>query len=328
MAPANIAKARLDSCEVSFAMACFNAMPYLDEAIESALAQSGVTLEVLIVDDGSSDGSDIRAMEWAAYDPRVRFFRTANNGGPGAARNVALEQMQGEWFAVLDSDDRILPHRSRVLIDEAEHSGADAIADDLLVFGLDLPPTRFLLHDDERKPFWMSLENYFADSAVYGGRPNPGFLKPMFRKTKLTRLGLAYNPLLRIAEDDELMVRVLLGGSRYRIVPAAMYEYRKHSASISHRLSGEHAQLMVNSEHRLKSQVIATGHASPAYWKRWRALLSAAAFSRSIDYLKSGELFNALRVLLGRPRAILLYAMPIKARLRRLRDRIIASGRS
>lgn len=236
--------------------------------------------------------------------------------------------MRGEWFAVLDSDDRILPHRSRVLIAEAERSGAAAIADDLLVFGKDLPTSRFLSGDEEREPYWLTLESYFADLAVYSGRPNPGFLKPMIRKSELNRLALAYNPLLRIAEDDELMVYLLLGGADYRIVPAAMYEYRKHAASISHRLSGEHAQLMVNSEYVLRSKVVATGHASRAYWKRWKALHAAAAFSRSIDHFKSGDAMNAVKVLLGQPRSILLYSMPIKARLRRIRDRIFAAGRS
>lgn len=70
-------------------------MPYLDEAIESALAQTDVTFEVLIVDDGSSDGSVERAKEWARRDPRVRFFTTTSNGGPGAARNVALDSHAG-----------------------------------------------------------------------------------------------------------------------------------------------------------------------------------------------------------------------------------------
>src|SRR3989304_2564250 len=90
-------------CDVSFAIACHNSLPYLDEAVASALGQQDVTVEVIIVDDGSKDGSLARAKEWAERDARVRVLQTPENLGPGGARNLAIESMRGTWYAVLDS---------------------------------------------------------------------------------------------------------------------------------------------------------------------------------------------------------------------------------
>src|SRR5690606_20291257 len=115
--------------------ASYNSRAYLVEAVESALAQEGITAEVLIVDDGSSDGSDGLARERAESDPRIRMLSTPRKLGPGGARNIALKEMRGRWFAVLDSDDLLLPGRSRRLLEQAEASGADLVADDLIVFG-------------------------------------------------------------------------------------------------------------------------------------------------------------------------------------------------
>ena len=305
--------------DVSFAMASYNSMPYLDEAVASALAQDAVEVELLIVDDGSSDDSVARGRWWAARDPRVRFLQTETNRGPGGARNLAIEKMRGTWFAVLDSDDRVLPHRSRALIDEADRSGADAIADDLTVFGNGIESETFLKGPGS-EPYWLGLEEYFAQSALYGDAPNPGFLKPMIRRAALDANGLLYNPALRIAEDDELIVRLLLAGCRYRVLPRAMYEYRKHAASISHRLSADHADRMVASETELRSRLQRDGLVTPAYRKRWNALKAAAAFAHAIEALQARRPLAAAKAILRRPSALPLFAMPIGARLRRLRD--------
>lgn len=309
------------SCHVSFVIACYNAMPYLDDAVGSALAQEGVSAEVLIVDDGSTDGSLERARVLADADPRVRVLQTSGRAGPGGARNLALAEMKGAWFAVLDTDDFVEPQRSAMLIAAAEQVGADLIADDLRVFGEGIDTHDFLAGaktpSATRRAGWIELDRYFRDSAMYSGRPNPGFLKPMIRRTVIEEEALRYDPNLRIAEDDALIVRLLLAGRRYYVVPKAMYHYRKHAASISHRLSLAHAELMMQSETAIRARLRGEGRATSAYRSRWRALQRAVAFTRSIDQLKHRQPLRAALTLLRRPDAIRLYAMPLKARLGR-----------
>jgi glycosyltransferase involved in cell wall biosynthesis len=85
-------------------MPAYNVEPYVGDAIRSALAQTFTDLEVVVVDDGSTDGTAAVVARLAAIDPRVRLVRQANRGLAGA-RNTALRMGRGDVFALLDSDD-------------------------------------------------------------------------------------------------------------------------------------------------------------------------------------------------------------------------------
>lgn len=302
--------------EVTFAIACYNAGEFLPAAVASALAQDRVALEVIVVDDGSSDGSYELAQGLAEEDPRIRVFRTAANAGPAGARNVALSHMRGEWVAILDSDDLIEPERTRALIDMAQDAQADLVADNLLEFGDGLPARpMFDFGPDEG---WRRLEitEYFARSRLFGSGSSPGFLKPMIRRSTLERLGLRYNEDMRIGEDDELVVRALAAGCRYAVTGRTMYHYRKHTGSISHRLSLENATRMLAAERRIRQLLDEEVRSSPAYRGRWSALVRGQAFVQSIERLKSGDALGAATALIRHPSAALLYRLPLCARLR------------
>lgn len=86
---------------ISCIVAVFNGERYLKEALDSILAQSYRPLEIIVVDDGSTDGT--RAVV-ANYGEKVRYF-WQTNAGPAAARNFGLNQAQGEFIAFLDADD-------------------------------------------------------------------------------------------------------------------------------------------------------------------------------------------------------------------------------
>ena len=89
---------------VSVIMPAFNAERYLGTAVESVLRQTFADFELLIVDDGSSDGTVAAARAFAERDRRVRVLQQAN-AGPGPARNRGFRAASGRLFAFLDSDD-------------------------------------------------------------------------------------------------------------------------------------------------------------------------------------------------------------------------------
>lgn len=91
--------------EVTVVMPAYNAASTIDAALQSAIGQQGVTLEVVVVDDGSSDDTVRRAR---SYGPQVRVF-SQTNAGPQAARNRAIAEARGRYVAFLDSDDLWFP---------------------------------------------------------------------------------------------------------------------------------------------------------------------------------------------------------------------------
>jgi len=302
--------------DVTFAIACYNSEAFLEEAVLSALNQADVSVEVIIVDDGSSDNSLMIANRLASEDPRIKILSTSHNSGPGGARNLALAAMQGDWYAVLDSDDVLELDRSRMLIDAANVNDADMISDDLVIFGEGLEHSYLLGMERTAGP--LELDAYFRNSQLFSSRPNFGFLKPMIRREVVQREKLRYDPRIRIGEDDELVVRLLAKGYRYFLVSDAMYKYRKHGSSISHRLSVKNARKMLETESNIQTLIGKDAASSETYLKRLASVKNAVAFVESVDQIKTKHLVGCVKTLLHRPAAILLYRMPIIAAFERI----------
>lgn len=99
----------LAPAKVSVVIPCFNYAAFLPAAVESALTQDGVDVEVIIVDDASTDGSAVVAEALARRDPRVRLVRRPVNGGPVDTFNDGLAYASGEFLVRLDADDLLTP---------------------------------------------------------------------------------------------------------------------------------------------------------------------------------------------------------------------------
>lgn len=89
---------------VSVIVPVYNVKPYLHECLESIVSQTYQDLEIIVVDDGSTDGSGELCDEWASADRRVFVFHK-ENGGLADARNFGLRQAHGDWISFVDSDD-------------------------------------------------------------------------------------------------------------------------------------------------------------------------------------------------------------------------------
>jgi glycosyltransferase involved in cell wall biosynthesis len=107
----------------------WNRAGLVGEAVESALAQEGGDLEVIVVDDGSTDGT--AELIERRFDKSVKLLQTATRSGAGAARNVGVSQATGDLLAFLDSDDLWLPGKLKAELDVLEQfPDAEAIVSD------------------------------------------------------------------------------------------------------------------------------------------------------------------------------------------------------
>lgn len=90
--------------KVSIIVPVYNAKDYLHRCVDSILAQTFTDFELLLIDDGSSDSSDIICDDYSIRDSRIRVFHK-ENGGVSSARNLGLDRAYGEWITFVDSDD-------------------------------------------------------------------------------------------------------------------------------------------------------------------------------------------------------------------------------
>ncbi len=114
---------------VSIIVPVYNAKKSLPRCIDSILDQEYTDFELLLVDDGSKDGSGEICDTYAAKDARVRVIHKENTG-VSDTRNLALDQAQGTYLQFLDSDDWITPNATRLLIESAEQNDCDMVISD------------------------------------------------------------------------------------------------------------------------------------------------------------------------------------------------------
>lgn len=101
---------------VSVVIPCYNRAPLIPRAVVSVQAQDYANVEILLVDDGSSDNTEAVVRDLIAADPRVRYFRHQRNGGEAAARNTGIKAATGDFVAFLDSDDEWLAGKLKATV--------------------------------------------------------------------------------------------------------------------------------------------------------------------------------------------------------------------
>ena len=100
----------MDKALVSVIIPAFNAAANIRQTLNSVLAQTYQEIEVIVVDDGSSDATSAIVEEFVARDPRFQLVRQSN-AGVGAARNTAIRKARGKYIAPLDADDFWFPEK-------------------------------------------------------------------------------------------------------------------------------------------------------------------------------------------------------------------------
>ena len=212
-------------------MSVFNAEDTLTEAVDSVLSQSLDGLELICVDDGSTDGSLAILCEYEARDPRVRVITQWNIGGD-TARNLGLEAARGEYVHFLEAADRVLPYAYECLYDKAEKHGLDV----LRCAAVDWDVTRGCYVDRPgdslsglRPGDFGRLVGIEEGSPVHlaGAAPWAG----LFRREFLLEHAIRFNDLPR-ADDRSFVDRAIASAGRMMFSRDRVVLHRVHGSDI------------------------------------------------------------------------------------------------
>ncbi|MGF1496342.1 MAG: glycosyltransferase family 2 protein [Elainellaceae cyanobacterium] len=291
--------------EVSVIIPAYNTETYIEAAIASALNQTCTNLEVVVVDDASTDQT--AALVAQIPDPRVRLIRQSHNQGAAVARNRALAAARGRWVAVLDSDDWYAPERLEVLLREAIAADVDMIADDL-----------YYIRDGESEP-WTTLIRRtgeqidtprFIDAAEYAasdipGRPglHLGFTKPMIKRSLLLTHQIRYDDEIRLGQDFFFYLKCLTHGARFLLYPHAYYFYRARLGSLVRKSQldrlEQNCQGLLN---QLERQVVRQNPAlTAALQEKLKVCQRNRAYYRVVEPLKQRRWGAALKAAVRHP---------------------------
>lgn len=222
---------------VSIMMPAYNAERTIDQAIASVLAQTVPDWELIVVDDGSTDGTAQRAAVYAERDPRIRLVRQAN-GGESVARNTALQHMQGELIAFLDADDFYLPNHLALTVGYLQaYPQRDGVYTD--GYHCDEQGTRLkTLSSRRRGPFegWLFPQLVIA-SDVFGPP-----LCLLLRRRHIVQHGLAFDPTIVIGPDWDFTTHYA-HDAQFGYIAQPTGCYRVHQGNVTQRVNLERRAL-------------------------------------------------------------------------------------
>jgi glycosyltransferase involved in cell wall biosynthesis len=236
---------------VTVVVPCYNYGRFLPEALESVLAQTLVSWECIIVDDGSSDDSPQVAEEYSRRDSRFRLFRQ-ENGGPSAARNVALRNSTAGLVQFLDADDILHPRKLEEQVNFLEHHREVEI-----VYG----PIRFF-RTENRELILHSIQGRLSSPMMAKVTGNAEALRklmhynitnpiaPLTRRSAIDRAGL-FAETVKGVEDWDLWLRCAVTGARfaYSDYHEALGLIRTHEGSVSRNSEGMLRALIAAAHH-------------------------------------------------------------------------------
>ena len=217
--------------KVSVIVPVYNTETYLPACVDSVLHQSFADFEVILVDDGSTDGSPALCDRYAAANDRIRVVHQ-KNGGLSAARNAGLACAKGKYVFFLDSDDCIVSDALQKLYDLAEEKNAQTVFFE-----------GFLIDEEGNKIYDRELSAYISRQTaypdVYGGaelfaamKKNGDYIPCVWAAFYLREaITVSFTPILH--EDELFTAQQMYAAKRVCCCPEKLYAYRVRKNSIT-----------------------------------------------------------------------------------------------
>lgn len=222
--------------QVSVIIPVYNVKEYLDECVETVVNQTYQNLEIILVDDESTDCSGQMCEAWAQKDPRIKVIHQKNQGLSGA-RNAGIDVCTGEWITFIDSDDIVAKTYVEELLELARNTGAN------LAQGRQIG---FSTHSEGRAPIEFSqlndeierAENRHGQDNIWFGDSKSYMLSSEYQTMawgKLYKRELFQNerfPVGKLHEDNAIVYRIAYEAKTVAYTKRDLYGYRRRNNSI------------------------------------------------------------------------------------------------
>lgn len=214
--------------KISIIVPVYNAEAFLEECIESVLCQTYENLELLLVDDKSTDRSAAICKSYAKKDERIRFFSKSMRGGVSSARNFGLKNATGQYIMFLDADDQLTPDCAEVLLKYMIERQADIVAGRTV-------NSAYQWRNEQKYEIWngtRGLEESLKD--------NPYCYSAWGKLYRADFIGESrFREEYRINEDSFFVFELLLKKPVFIAVKNEIYSYRFNSDSSTHQKFGD-----------------------------------------------------------------------------------------
>lgn len=210
---------------VSVIVPIYNNEKYLDRCIKSIASQTYNNLEIILVDDGSTDNCPSICDNWAKIDSRVKVVHQKNSG-VSAARNAGLDLARGDCVGFVDSDDFVDCDMYRLLVENAVSCDSDCVSCGFMFDYIDgresatVKSESFILTGDD------ILKNYIADNLIRPETANKIYKKSLFDNVR-------FNPDIHYAEDLLINYELLKKAKTVTGISAPLYHYTQESGNSS-----------------------------------------------------------------------------------------------
>ncbi len=214
---------------ISVIIPAYNAEKRLNRCLESVCGQSWKPLEILVINDGSTDRTGEIARSWSDKDARVRLINQKNTGVAGA-RNHGLELCRGEWIRFVDADDKLPSDSIRNLYERVEKNGSD-----LVIAGYEQQVGELVRkYNLAGRDDTVSCDEYLAFLNRYANSFFCGVLwNKLFRRNLVEQLHIRFRGGLSYGEDFCFVCDYLKGTERISFSTATVYRYIRHAHSMT-----------------------------------------------------------------------------------------------
>ncbi len=237
----------MQNCKVSILVAVYNAEKYLRQCLDSLCRQSLRDIQIICIDDASTDDSPRILNEYQTKDDRVELIRSSRNRGQAHARNLGLRQARGQYICFLDSDDWMAPDALEKAVDTFEsHPQTDSVLFHTIYYYAEdrqeqyaMPPFEVLKGEDAfvKSLTWQIHGVYMVRADIHSRYP--------------------YDESAHAFSDDNTTRLHYLASREVRQCDGVYY-YRQHSASTSHKVSPYRFDYLI-ANRSMKRQLIEIG---------------------------------------------------------------------